>query len=245
VTRSSGRPGACLAGLALAALALAASAILAAAPAGAAARPVSQCSARSGVIIAVDFAHWAGPLLRACDSTPSTGYALLNQGGWHTAGTEHDGPGFVCRIGYAGYRHGTQYPTLAQQACVVTPPANAYWSFWQAGPGQDTWNYSQVGLMSYRPVPGSVELWSFGATNVSGTAGSAMPTISPDRLRDLAGSSAGASAGTPIINAPPVLRASAAGPGGSVRPTLIAAAIAVLLAAAAIAASRRRARPRR
>jgi hypothetical protein len=229
-----------------AALILAGSAVLASGlPAGAAARPVSRCTATSGAIVVVDFGHWGGPLLRACGSTPSTGFALINQGGWHTTGTEHDGPGFVCRIGYAGYRHGTQYPTPAQQACVLTPPANAYWAFWQAGPGQDTWSYSQVGAMSYHPAKGSVELWSFGATNLAGTAGSAVPAISPDRVRDL-GQSARSAAGTPkIVNAPPVLRASAAAPGGSARPTVIAVVIALLLAAAAIAVSRHRARRRR
>jgi hypothetical protein len=239
VTGLPGRPGAGLTALALAASAILASAL----PASAAAQPVSRCTATSGAIVAVDFAHWGGPLLRSCGSTPSTGYALLNQGGWQTTGTEHDGQGFVCRIGYAGYHHGTQYPTPAQQPCVDTPPANAYWAFWQAGPGRDTWSYSQAGAMSYRPAPGSVELWSFGSTSISGTTGSARPVISPDRLRDLAGGSSGET--PPIVNAPPVLRPATTGPDGSARPTLIAIAIAVLLATAAIAASRRRARLRR
>jgi hypothetical protein len=241
VTRPTGGLAACVA-----ALVVAASMLLAGTGgAAAAARPVSQCSATSGVIIAVDFAHWAGPVVRACGSTPSTGYALLNEGGWHTTGTEHDGPGFVCRIGYAGFRRGTQYPTPAQQACVLTPPAGAYWSSWRAGPGQDSWTYSQIGAMGDRPAPGSVELWSFGGTNLAGTAGSAIPDISPDRLRDLSGPAGRSLAGTPVVNAPPMLRASAVSPGGPVRPTVIGLAIAVLLAAAAIAAGRRRARLRR
>jgi hypothetical protein len=241
VTRPPG-----LLGTGLAVLVLAGRLVLLSPPAAAAAQPIGHCTATSGVIVAVDFGQWGGPLLRSCGSTPSTGYALLNQGGWRTTGTEHDGPGFVCRIGYAGYRHGTQYPTPGQQACVLTPPANAYWAFWQAGPGQDTWNYSQVGAMSTHPAPGSVELWSFGSTNLGGTAGSAVPVISPDRLRDLASSAGRPSTGTPpIVNAPPVLRAAAVSPGGSAYPTMIALAIAVLLAAAAIIASRRRARLRR
>jgi hypothetical protein len=214
-------------------------------PASAVAQPVRRCTATSGALVVVDFAHWGGPLLRACGSTPSTGYALLNQGGWVTTGTEHDGPGFICRIGYAGYHDGTQYPTPDQQPCADTPPANAYWAFWQAGPGQDSWNYSQVGAMSYRPAPGSVELWSFGGTSLGGTGGSARPAVSPDRLRDLAAAPAGSSAGTPIVNAPPVLRPGTAGPGGSARPAVIALAIGLLLATAAIVTSRRRARLRR
>ena len=239
----SGPSGRLAAGLTV--LALAAEAVLSAGvPASAEAEPVSHCTATSGVITAVDFSHWGGPLLRSCGSTPSTGFALVNQGGWQTSGTEHDGPGFICRIGYAGYRHGTEYPTPSQQSCVVTPPVNAYWAFWQAGPGQDTWSYSQAGAMSIRPPPGSVELWSFGATNLAGTTGSAVPVVSPRQLRTLATPQDGRSPGTqPIVNAPPVPQASAsAGPDGSAYPTLIALTIAILLAAAAIAVRRRRAR---
>jgi hypothetical protein len=239
VTRTSGWPRTCLAVLVLVAAVLVSGSGLA----DAASLPVSQCAARSGTIVAVDFGHWGGPLLRACGSTPTSGYALLNQGGWRTTGTGHDGPGFVCRIGYAGYHHGTQYPTPAEQACVVTPPAGAYWAFWHAGPGQDAWSYSQVGAMSYHPSPGSVELWLFGGTNLGGTHGSAVPGISPDRLRDLAALAASATR-LPLVNAPPVRSARAAAGGGSPWPTAITAAVALMLGAAAVAANRRRARQR-
>jgi hypothetical protein len=163
---------------------LAAVAGAAAAPrAWAAAEPMSHCSTTTGVVMAVSFAHWGGPVLRSCASTPTTAYDMLNQGGWHTTGTEHDGPGFICRIGYRGYQGGTQYPAPAQESCVLTPPSSAYWTFWHAGPGQNTWTYSQAGATSYSPPPGSVELWVFGGTNLGGTSGSAVPTISPASLR--------------------------------------------------------------
>jgi hypothetical protein len=201
--------------------------------------PVGDCTATAGVILAVDFGHWGGPLLRSCGSTPTTGYDELNQGGWHTAGTVHDGPGFICRIGYGGFRHDTQYPTPSQQSCVQTPPASAYWAFWQAGPGQTSWTYSQYGAVSYHPAPGSISLWVFGGTNLGGTAGSAVPTISPQSLRTLAAGTAGAG-GPEIINAPPV-SASVSVSRGSAWPTILAVAIAVLLAAAgAVVVARRR-----
>ena len=154
-----------------------------AAPALATARPIGDCTTTSGVIVAVDFGHWGGPVLRSCGTTPTTGYDLLNQGGWQTSGTEHDGPGFICRIGYAGYQGGTQYPTPSEQSCVLTPPANAYWAFWYANPGQNGWSYSQGGAMAIQPEPGSVELWTFGGTSVSGTSGSAVPAVTPAALR--------------------------------------------------------------
>jgi hypothetical protein len=210
-------------------------------PARAASRPLSACSATTGVIVAVDFAHWGGPILRSCGTTPTTGYALLNQGGWDTAGTEHDGPGFICRIGYSGYRHGTQYPTPSQQACVQTPPASAYWASWQAGPGQDSWTYSQYGAMSYRPKPGSVSFWVFGGTNLAGTAGSALPPVSPDSLR----AAAAATDDTPaIVNAQPASAVTGVSR-GSAAPTIIAVVIALLLVVAGVTAARLRRRVER
>jgi len=152
-------------------------------PASAAPEPMSYCSTTTGVVVAVDFAPWGGPVLRSCGSLPASGYTLLNQGGWHTTGTEHDGPGFICRIGYAGWHGGTQYPTAAQQSCVLTPPTNAYWAYWYAAPGQDTWSYSQSGAMSTSAQPGSVELWTFGGTSDGGTTGSALPSFSPGSVR--------------------------------------------------------------
>jgi hypothetical protein len=224
----------------LASLVLAAVTTATAGPAAAAPRPLSGCAATTGVIVAVDFTHWGGPVLRSCGTTPTTGYALLNQGGWDTTGTEHDGPGFICRIGYSGYRHGAQYPTAAQQPCVQTPPASAYWAFWQAGPGQDSWTYSQNGAMGYHPRPGSVSLWVFGGTNLGGTAGTALPTISPDNLR--APAAGAAAAGTPaIVNALPVA-ARVSTSHGSAGPTVIATVVALLLAAAGISAAVRRRR---
>ena len=194
--------------------------------------PLSACTATTGVLLAVDFGPWGGPLLRSCDSAPTTGYAQLNQGGWSTVGTEHDGPGFVCRIGYRGYRHGAQYPTAAQQPCVQTPPASAYWAFWEAGPGQTSWTYSQHGAAGYHPAPGSVSLWVFGGTSLGGTAGSAVPAISPQSLRTAAAGTALAG-GPEIVNAPPVsARVSASVSRGSAWPTILVAVIAVLLATA-------------
>ncbi|MFZ3468222.1 hypothetical protein ACODT3_36180 [Streptomyces sp. 4.24] len=152
-----------------------------AAPAAAGPQPMGQCTTSSGVVLAVDFGHWGGPVYRSCGSTPTTGYELLNQGGWATTGTGHDGPAFICRIGYSGHQGGKQYPTAQQDDCVLTPPAAAYWSYWHAGPGQNTWEYSQLGAMLYKPKPGSVDLWIFGGTDIEGTEGK--PVVTPDQLR--------------------------------------------------------------
>ncbi|MFJ9820326.1 hypothetical protein ACIRU3_34665 [Streptomyces sp. NPDC101151] len=150
-------------------------------PAAADPQPMGRCTTTSGAVLAVDFSHWGGPIMRSCGTTPTTGYELLNQGGWSTTGTGHDGPAFICRIGYSGYKSGKQYPTPAQDDCVLTPPASAYWSYWHADPGARNWTYSQLGAMLYKPKPGSVDLWIFGGTNVEGTEG--RPKVTPDQLR--------------------------------------------------------------
>ncbi|WP_327035496.1 LPXTG cell wall anchor domain-containing protein [Micromonospora ureilytica] len=162
--------------------------------------PTGQCTTSSGVILAVDFSRWGGPLLRSCGTTPTTGYQLLNQGGWRTTGTQHDGPAFICRIGYAGHQGGTQYPTPADEKCALTPPASAYWSYWHADPGQNSWVYSQLGAMSYKPKPGSVDLWIFGATDIGGTEG--RPRFSPDSVRARNSKPTGATTTAPAPAAP-------------------------------------------
>ncbi|MBD0710896.1 MULTISPECIES: hypothetical protein [unclassified Streptomyces] len=150
-------------------------------PASAAPQPMGRCTTGSGVVLAVDFSHWGGPVYRSCGTTPTTGYELLNQGGWRTTGTGHDGPAFICRIGYSGHQGGKQYPTPAQEDCVLTPPASAYWSYWHADPGANDWEYSRLGAMLYKPKPGSVDLWIFGGTDIGGTQG--RPALTPDQLR--------------------------------------------------------------
>ncbi|MFE7385327.1 hypothetical protein ACFU9F_33750 [Streptomyces zhihengii] len=177
---SSGLPQAFVRTAAAAGLTVAALAATAA-PAGAAPQPMGRCTTSSGVVLAVDFSHWGGPVYRSCGTTPTTGYELLNQGGWRTTGTGHDGAAFICRIGYSGHQGGRQYPTPRQDDCVLTPPASAYWSYWHADPGQNTWEYSQLGAMLYKPGPGSVDLWIFGGTDIGGTQG--RPTLTPDQLR--------------------------------------------------------------
>lgn len=152
-----------------------------ASPAAAAPQPMGRCTTSSGVVLAVDFSHWGGPIYRSCGTTPTTGYELLNQGGWRTTGTGHDGPAFICRIGYSGHKSGKQYPTASEDNCVLTPPASAYWSYWHADPGANGWTYSQLGAMLYKPKPGSVDLWIFGGTDIEGTEG--RPTVTPDQLR--------------------------------------------------------------
>lgn len=149
----------------------------------ASAMPLRSCTPTRGTIVAVDFAHWGGPIVRGCGIGRPSGYALLHAAGFTTAGDEHDGPAVVCRLGNAAFHHGRQYPTPDQQACVQTPPTTGYWAYWVAPRGTDHWAYSPLGAMGDVPKPGEVELWIFGATNVAGTHGTGVPPFSPATLR--------------------------------------------------------------
>ena len=203
-------------------------------------QPLSKCSTTTGVILAVDLSHSGGPLLRSCGTTPTTGYALLNQGGWRTTGTQHDGPGFICRIGYSGYRDGTPYPTpRSSPVCWPRRPA-------RTGPPGTPSPARTRGATANRgdelPPPARqrrpVDLRG---TNISGTSGSALPPVSPARLRTIQATGT-ARAGSPaIINAIPIT-ISAPASHSSPAPTILAVAIAALLGAAGITITRRRRR---
>jgi hypothetical protein len=132
---------------------------LSVAPAGA--DPITNCSTTVGVIVVVNFSYWGQSAQRGCASDPATGYDALQEAGFTTAGDEHDGPAFICRI--TDPANGTAYPTPAEDPCIDTPPASAYWSYWHAYQGQNTWIYSQQGAMDYEPPAGSVDAWTFGA----------------------------------------------------------------------------------
>jgi hypothetical protein len=125
------------------------------------------------VIVAVDFAPWGGNIERGCDATLTTGYDALYAAGFTTAGDEHDGPAFICRI--------DDDPPPSEDPCINTPPATAYWSYWHADAGQDTWTYSTLGAANYQPLPGSVDAWTFGSTDLGGTDG--QPTFPPSAVR--------------------------------------------------------------
>jgi hypothetical protein len=162
-----------------------------ASPAGA--DPLGACTTTAGEIVAVDFAPWGGNIERGCAATLSTGLAALQAAGFTSAGDQHDGPGFVCRI--------DDDPPPAQDPCINTPPDTAYWSYWHADAGQDAWSYSQLGAATYRPPPGSVDAWVFGSSNVQGTDG--QPSFSPAQVRATNTTAVGLSTPTVPSTVPP------------------------------------------
>jgi hypothetical protein len=183
----------------------------------AAADPIGDCTTTAGVIVVVDFTAWGGNIERGCDATLTTGYDALYAAGFTTADDAQDGPSFICRI--------DDEPPPSEDACITTPPADAYWSYWHADAGADTWSYSQVGAMDYHPPAGSVDAWTFGATDINGSDG--QPTFPPSAVRATntsvtSGSTTTVPAATTTtaapVPAPPPKTAGGGGPPASTRP---------------------------
>jgi hypothetical protein len=65
-----------------------------------------------------------------------------------------------------------------REACVDTPPASAFWGYWQAEEG-GKWQYSQAGVKNSAAAPGGFQGWSF-SLNAPGGASPA-PSIAPER----------------------------------------------------------------
>jgi hypothetical protein len=140
---------------ALVILALAAPALRA--PAAGAAAPCA------GVTVVVDFGPWGGNVEKGCANNPSTGLDALTQAGFRITPTRQFGAAYVCRI--------DDLPGPAEQACVVTPPANAYWAYYWARPGDSSWQYADTGATGRTPPAGTIDAWAFG--------NNARPRISP------------------------------------------------------------------
>lgn len=143
--RRGRRPAASLATVTALASGLVAAGSVAAAPAYAAA----CTSPTKGVTVIVDFTKLGGKVSTACDpANPTTGLAALTGAGFSYSFVPRI-PGFVCRI--------NKLPNPCNGA-----PATAYWSYWHAKRG-GKWVYSAAGAGTYKPAPGSVQGWAFGA----------------------------------------------------------------------------------
>ncbi|MFC6091522.1 ABC transporter substrate-binding protein [Saccharothrix lopnurensis] len=123
------------------------------------------CPSGTGVTVVVDFQQLGGTTLVRCNpqGARGTGLDALKGAGFQVAGVQRWGEAFICRVenrpsavetipvqGNDGYR----------EACIDTPPAAGYWSYWHAG-NNCAWEYSQWGVKNRDFVPGGFEGWSF------------------------------------------------------------------------------------
>ena len=117
------------------------------------------CPTSSGVTVVIDFQELGGGVhVRCAPGAVSSGLDALRQ-----AGIDHQTavrfPGFVCKI--AG--------RPANDPCVNTSPAGAYWSYWLA-PRGGQWCYSNWGAGNRTPPQGTVEGWSFSLDRTGSTS---------------------------------------------------------------------------
>jgi len=120
----------------------------------------------NAVTVIIDYQKLGGGIERYCASNlpkGAVGMDALRAVGVSTAGTTHDGTGFVCRLnGRPSAKESIAVPGDSdyREHCVDTPPSTAYWSYWWAKPG-GSWVYSDSGVLSHRVVIGGYEGWSF------------------------------------------------------------------------------------
>ncbi|MFN8096886.1 MAG: hypothetical protein U0Q21_01145 [Dermatophilaceae bacterium] len=139
-------------------------------PVGAVPAEASTCSGASGVSVVVDF---GGSVRTGCAAgDPTSAWAALQSAGFTVEGTQRFPTTFVCRI--------DGYPAPAQEACIQTPPATAYWALWSA-PAGGQWTYATLGAASLDPAPGTAIGVAFGAGRSPSLAPPAAPTSSTTR----------------------------------------------------------------
>jgi hypothetical protein len=130
------------------------------------------CPDGVGVTVVVDFQQLGGQTIVRCapGSQARTGLEVLQDSGFQVEGVQRWGSGFVCRIenrpsgseplpvdGADGYR----------EACVDTPPAAAFWGYWQAD-DRGEWRYSESGVKNTTVGSGGFQGWSFSLNATEG-----------------------------------------------------------------------------
>ncbi|TDV43737.1 ABC transporter substrate-binding protein [Actinophytocola oryzae] len=147
--------------------------------------------ALTGVTVVIDFQELDGnggtaaPTITRCSpnaspGTARTGIKALQDAGIAVTGVVQWGLGFVCRLEYRPSSTEsiprTSNPTY-KEACVVTPPAEAYWSYWNADGSGNTWTYSSFGALNRNVIPGGFEGWSFSLNRTA--TGNPPPEVTP------------------------------------------------------------------
>lgn len=176
---------------------LAGTAVAAAAPAGAVdptkgyAGICTGTDALSGVTVVIDFQELDGnggtpaPTITRCSpnanpGTQRTGIKALQDAGIAVTGVAQWGLGFVCRL--ENRPSSTESIPRAsnpnyKEGCIVTPPAEAYWSYWHADGSGTTWTYSSFGALNRNVTPGGFEGWSFSLNKTA--TGNPSPGVTP------------------------------------------------------------------
>lgn len=105
----------------------------------------STCGSAKGVSVVVDFQELGGGVQTFCDAggAGKTADAQLRDAGHDLTYVQRQ-PGFICRID----------DEPADDPCVNTPPADAYWSLWWSDGKSGKWSYSSQGASSLKVPEG-------------------------------------------------------------------------------------------
>jgi hypothetical protein len=121
------------------------------------------CGSSSGVTVVVDFGSLGGGVQSTCISGGGGQRAssLFPAAGYDLTPVQNE-PGFVCRI--------NGRPSPDDEACVNTPPDDAYWGLWWSDGTSGSWSYSNYGGSSLKvPDGGYVGFaWQTGSKNAPG-----------------------------------------------------------------------------
>ena len=194
-------------------LAAAAALVLGAAAVGAPpADAAAPCPGVSGVTVVVEFNGLGGGVDRDCaaEGGGHTADRLLKETG-HALAYVQRFPGFVCRVD----------GLPADDPCVNTPPADAYWGLWWSDGKTGTWTYSSLGAGSLTvPAGGYVAMvWDGSAGQVAPGADPAphlTPTPSPAPTKKPSPTAEPTPTTSPTATTPPTPTAS---PSKTPRPT--------------------------
>lgn len=131
----------------------------------------AACSGATGVTVVVDRGALGGGTDVRCsaDGGGRDAWSIAEGVGFDLESVQQF-PGFVCRV--------NGQPDASSEACVRTPPVNAYWGlFWSDGKS-GSWSYSSTGASSLKiPDGGYLGLaWQSGSRTTPGVA--AAPRVS-------------------------------------------------------------------
>ena len=180
-------------------------------PLSAAKAEAAACPGTAGVTVVVEFHELGRGSAQTCvaDGGGHTTDRLLKDAGYALDYVQRF-PGFVCRID----------GTPADDPCVNTPPADAYWGLWWSDGTTGKWTYSSLGAASLAvPAGGYVAMvWDGSAGTVAPAASAAVhPTPTPTPTS--APTSTPTPTKRPTVPPPPTLTPTSQAPTASPTPT--------------------------
>ena len=164
----------------------------------AASRPTAgACTDTAGVTVVVDFGSAGGGVHTRCAAAPvKNGFEALSKAGFGITNVRSQ-PGFLCQI-----------DAKPASDCQSVPNASSYWSYWYAARGE-SWTYSSSGA-SRQPPAGSVEGWSFGASQPPGIA-PPRPIVTTTTTRSTSSTTSPPATTSPVVTPPGVTTTLATG----------------------------------